>query len=187
MVIDAIDFAHAIFAPLHYEPGYAYPLIVWLHGEGADERQLQRVMPLVSMRNYVAIAPRGMPISAASVRRRERYGWTQTDENIQQAVQRVFDSIMLAENRFHLDSRRIFLCGFDGGGTMAVRIAMAYPSRFAGVISLCGPLPCGGTPLGNLRRRGAWRFSWLPAEAATRTPPRMSAGTCGCFTPRAFP
>ena len=32
----------ALFAPMHYEPGYAYPLIVWLHGPGGDERQLNR-------------------------------------------------------------------------------------------------------------------------------------------------
>ena len=66
---DSSDFAHALFAPMHYEPGYAYPLIVWLHGTGGDQRQLQRVMPLVSMRNYVAITPRG--ISTAGVTRKE--------------------------------------------------------------------------------------------------------------------
>ena len=54
------DTIHTIFAPLHYEPGYSYPLLVWLHGPGCDERQLLRIMPLVSMRNYVAVAPRGV-------------------------------------------------------------------------------------------------------------------------------
>ena len=53
------DTVYTLFAPLHYEPGYSYPLIVWLHGHGNDERQLVRIMPLVSMRNYVAVAPRG--------------------------------------------------------------------------------------------------------------------------------
>ena len=54
------DFPHALFAPMHYTPGYAYPLIVWLHGHGGDERQLQRVMPSVSMQNYMAVALRGI-------------------------------------------------------------------------------------------------------------------------------
>ena len=45
-------------APLHYERNYAYPLVVWLHGPGDNERQLQRIMPLVSMRNFVSIGPR---------------------------------------------------------------------------------------------------------------------------------
>ena len=53
------DFAHALFAPIHYEPGYAYPLIVWLHGCGGDERQLRQLMPLLSLRNYLAVARAG--------------------------------------------------------------------------------------------------------------------------------
>jgi hypothetical protein len=47
-----------VFAPLHYEPNYAYPLVVWLHAEGTDEQDLSRVIPRISMRNYVAVAPR---------------------------------------------------------------------------------------------------------------------------------
>ena len=33
---------------------------------------------------------------------------------------------------------------------MALRLAMSHPGRFAGVISLCGAFPTGGTPFGNL-------------------------------------
>ena len=51
--------AHCIVTPLHYERNYAYPLVVWLHGPGGDERQVTRVMPLVSSRNYAAVGPRG--------------------------------------------------------------------------------------------------------------------------------
>ncbi len=58
------DFAHAVFAPVHYEPGYAYPLLVWLHGCGGDERQLWRLMPLLSLRNYLAVARAGCRCAA---------------------------------------------------------------------------------------------------------------------------
>ena len=53
--------------------------------------------------------------------------------------------------------RRIafFLAGFDAGGTMAMRIALSHPSRFAGVLSLCGAFPTGRTPFGNLVGRSA--------------------------------
>jgi phospholipase/carboxylesterase len=145
-----LDFAHALFAPLHYEPGYAYPLIVWLHGRGGDERQLQRVMPLVSMRNYVAVAPRGISQPNEVGHARESYDWIQSEDNIQRAEQLVFDCIEMACQKFHISPRRIFLTGFDHGGTMAMRIAMNHPSRFAGVISLCGPFPTGHNPFGNL-------------------------------------
>lgn len=145
-----IDFPHALFAPMHYAPGYAYPLIVWLHGCGSDERQLQRVMPLVSMQNHVAVAPRGIPLPNPTDTGRESYGWTQTDHHIQLAEQRVFDAIELAGRKYHVHSRRVFLAGFDAGGTMAMRIALSHPARFAGVLSLCGEFPTGRTPFSNL-------------------------------------
>jgi phospholipase/carboxylesterase len=145
-----IDFAHSLFVPMHYAPGYAYPLIVWLHGRGSDERQLPRIMPMISMRNHVAVAPRGTFVSNGETAGPECYGWLQTDEQIQQAEQRVFDAIELASWKYHVATKRIFLAGFDVGGTMALRIALNHPSRFAGVLSLCGAFPTGRTPFGNL-------------------------------------
>lgn len=145
----AQDTIHTIFAPLHYEPGYAYPLIVWLHGTGSDERQLMRIMPLISMRNYLAIAPRGTSLKKPDDSQ-ETYGWSHSDDYLQQAEQRVFDSIELAGHKYNVSTRRIFLAGFDTGGTMAFRIAMNHPRRFAGVLSLGGAFPTGQTPLARL-------------------------------------
>ncbi len=135
---------------MHYAAGYAYPLIVWLHGRGGDERQLQRIMPLVSMQNYVAVAPQGIRLTDTEKAQGEGYGWLQAADHIQRAEQRVFDSIELAQRKFHVSPRRVFLSGFDDGGTMALRLAMSHPGRFAGVISLCGAFPTGGTPFSNL-------------------------------------
>ncbi len=146
----SLDFPHTLFAPLHYTPGYAYPLVVWLHGRGSDERQLQRIMPMVSMQNFVAVAPQGLTMGNGASTGAESWGWTQTDEHIQQAEHRVFECIELAQQKFHIAPRRIFLTGFDCGGTMALRLAMSHPNRFAGVVSLCGAFPTGGAPLGNL-------------------------------------
>jgi phospholipase/carboxylesterase len=140
----------SLFAPLHYERGYAYPLLVWLHGRGTDEGQLVRIMPRVSLRNYVAVAPRGPRLSGAEGSGRGSYGWQQSGDQIQGAEQRIFDGIETARRRFHVARRRIFLVGFGCGGTMAFRVAMNHPARFAGVLSLCGAFPSGSTPFGNL-------------------------------------
>lgn len=136
---------HTLFAPLHYEPGYAYPLLIWLHGQGGDERQLMRIMPLISMRNYVAIAPRGTAPSADG-----RCGWQQSEEHVQLAEQRVLDCLLIAQHKLHIAPRRVFLAGFDTGGTMAFRVAMDHPQRFAGVLSLGGAFPSGDRPFRNL-------------------------------------
>jgi phospholipase/carboxylesterase len=142
------DASRALFAPLHYEPNYAYPLIVWLHGPGNDEWQLMRIMPLVSMRNYVAVAPRGF-CAQGTDQDSGGWGWSQAPERIHEAEQRVFDAVEAASQKFNVAPQRIFLAGFDCGGTMAYRVAMNHPSRFAGVISLGGAFPSGQNPFGQ--------------------------------------
>jgi phospholipase/carboxylesterase len=143
----ALDYQ--LMAPVHYEPNYAYPLLIWLHGPGADERHLKHIMPHISMRNYVAVAPRGM-VHRNREDARRKYGWRQHAGQIADAEQRVFDCIELAEERFNIASHRIFLAGFDCGGTMSFRLAMDHPQRFAGALSLGGPFPKGRNPLANL-------------------------------------
>jgi phospholipase/carboxylesterase len=137
---------YSLFMPLHYERNYAYPLIVWLHGPGDDERQLQRIMPLVSMRNFVSIGPRGTRPYTAS---ESGHTWPEPDEDLSDTEERVFDCLDFACQRLSISARRIFLAGYQCGGTLAFRIGLKYPHRFAGILSLGGPFPTGNTPLVN--------------------------------------
>jgi len=135
---------HATFAPIHYEPNYAYPLLVWLHGHAGNEHELRQVMPQVSMRNYVAVAPQG---SWKDSRYRGRHGWRQASDMIEDAEARIADCIAAAKQRFNIHPARIFLAGHGSGGTMAVRVAWNDPGRFAGVVAINGPLPTRQSPL----------------------------------------
>lgn len=138
---------YSLFAPLHYEKGYAYPLLVWLHAAGQEnERQLMKIMPLVSMRNYAAVAPRGFSVSAEKTAE-PSYDWPQTPGHIAETERRVFAGIDAAMRKLHIAERRIFIAGFGAGGSMAFRLAMHHPQRFAGVISLCGEFPQSHCPL----------------------------------------
>ena len=138
------DSPRALFTPLHYEADYAYPLLVWLHGAGMDENQLLRIMPMVSMRNYVAVAPHGLLTTDVEA------AWPQTRDGIYRSEQRVFDAVDAVRERFNVADDRVFLAGMDTGGTMAFRIAMNYPDRFAGVLSICGAFPSDHQPLCRL-------------------------------------
>jgi phospholipase/carboxylesterase len=140
----------AMFGPLHYEAGYAYPLIVWLHGWGDDETQLRRVMPLVSMQNFVAVAPRGTRQVPSEHDDRHGFTWPRGKTGATAAQQRIWTAVAAAKGRFHVNPQRIFLAGFDDGGTLAFRTAMDHPDRFAGVLSLCGSFPRQGAPLARL-------------------------------------
>ncbi len=141
---------HATYTPLHHEPGYAYPLIVWLHDDGGNQHQLQRIMPLVSLRNYLGVAPRGTVVTTDGDGQETGYGWCQTDNHILSASESVLDCMDHMHDRFRIASSRVFLAGLGSGGTMAFRLALNHPSRFAGVISIGGPFPVGLAPLGRI-------------------------------------
>jgi phospholipase/carboxylesterase len=152
----------ATIAPIHYEPGYAYPLIVWLHSTASSERELRQVMPHLSMRNYVGVAPRG---SSPSVHHQNKYSWRQTHDDIDRAEATVAECIALASRRYHLHADRVFLAGCGNGGTMALRLAWNDPCRFAGVVSINGPLPTGWRPLNRVKE--ARRLPCLLASSST--------------------
>lgn len=162
--------AYALVAPLHYEPNYAYPLVVWLHGPGEDEQQVKRVMPLVSMRNYVSAAPRGTLAMDNPPGSPPAYTWSQSPDHQAAAEQRVLDSIEAAARKFNIARRRVFLAGFDCGGTMALRLAMSLPRRFAGVLSLGGGFPAGHNPLGRYAEARRIPLFVACGQEATRYP-----------------
>jgi phospholipase/carboxylesterase len=137
----------SLFAPIHYESGYAYPLVVWLHGEGSSERELRQVMPQVSVRNYVGAAVRGTTEAVSST---TRYTWTQTPEAVEAATDSVAQCIDLARRRRNIHPDRIFLAGRGAGGTMALRLALGLGLPVAGAISLGGAVPRGNGLLARL-------------------------------------
>ncbi|MBM4009888.1 MAG: hypothetical protein FJ286_00695 [Planctomycetes bacterium] len=105
-----------VFVPQGYEPAYDYPLLVWLGDPLAAPVDLARVMPRVSLRNFVAVRATGGAAAA----------W--------QAVDRV-------SGRLSIHPRRVWLVGAGAAGTEAFRIACRHPESFAGVVSLGGSFP----------------------------------------------
>jgi len=138
---------YALFAPLHYERGYAYPLLIWLHDDGGSERELRQLMPHVSVRNYVAAAARGVGADTG----RHGHTWEQCADSACEAAERVTECIEAAKRRFNVHSNRVFIAGQGSGGTMALRLALRYPEQFAGVISIGGAMPRSNAPLNRVK------------------------------------
>lgn len=136
--------AMRLFTPMHYEPGYAYPLLVWLHSSGDDPRQLLRVMPGISLRNFAAVAPQAGEGDPA-----RGFLWRQSASGIDAACDGVKAAIDHARMRLNIAGDRIWLAGLGAGGTMAFRVAFRLHELFAGVLSFNGALPDGLAPLGK--------------------------------------
>jgi phospholipase/carboxylesterase len=136
--------SHNLLAPLHYESNYSYPLLIWLHSPGGDERELAKVMPLISLRNYVSLSVRG------AARDEGGYEWLPTTEGIHTAEQGIAEALVAARRRFNIHAQRVFLAGYASGGTMALRLALRNPGLYAGAASLGGAFPEGQAPLARL-------------------------------------
>ena len=74
------DRPHLIHLPEHYEAGYAYPLVVWFHGDGSSEAEVAEVMPSISERNYLGLALRGNVVAG------DGFGWSVSGEPFQTLV-----------------------------------------------------------------------------------------------------
>jgi phospholipase/carboxylesterase len=135
------------FLPTGYEPRYPYPLLVFFHGQGGNEEQVLRLAPRLSRRNFICIALRGPDAITFRPDGRWGYGWG-ADDNTDAALEDyVFRAVELTRRTYHVHSERIYLAGFCEGASLAYRLGLLFPERFAGVISLNGIMPRQGCPL----------------------------------------
>jgi phospholipase/carboxylesterase len=150
-----------LFGPERYEPRYEYPLFVWLHSCHSSERELEGVMPALSLQNYVGCAPRG-PLS--SDRGRNRFGWGRTSNATAVAEEIIFESVENAKRHFAINPKRVFLAGFGSGASMALRVGLRYPDSFSGVVAVCGEFPKEQCVLANLPQARSLPLLWMYGE-----------------------
>lgn len=133
--------ASTVYLPEHYEAGYAYPLIVWFHGDGASENELHRVMPMISERNYIGVALRGDVASANG------WSWSADAADSPELLNDVRLIATALRRQYHIHSERIYLAGFGSGATTAMKLMLNKPEWFGGVISFSGEMPSTDAPM----------------------------------------
>jgi phospholipase/carboxylesterase len=141
------DWPLRTFLPLGYEPNYPYPLLVFLHGHGGSEEQVLRFAPRLSRRNYISIALRGPHAAGVRPDGHPAFSWGADGPTDPVVEDYIFHAVLQTRRHFHVHSERIYLAGFCEGATLAYRMGLNYPEKFAGVISLNGHLPRRGRPL----------------------------------------
>ena len=185
------------FIPQRYEPNYPYPLLVLFHSRGGDEQQLVRSMPALSWRNYVGLSLQG-PEAVSRKGRSAGFGWGSAfarrdkvvppaspapsegeivrgrlfegiNDPVDLLEDAVFNSIRQTRRALHVHSERIFLVGCGEGAAVAYRLALTYPDKFAGVVSINGWLPSGFAPLARLKACRDLRFLVVHGEWNTKT------------------
>jgi predicted esterase len=123
-------------------------LVVWLHSDHSSEWELDVIMEAISVRNYVAIAPRGHRVSKKSGR---LFRWGTQLADLALAEDLVFECVDSLIENLPVHPERIFLAGIGAGATAAQWIGLKHPHRFAGVISMQGVFPK------NRRALASWK------------------------------
>lgn len=126
------DRPHSIQLPIHYESRYAYPLLVWFHGDGSSEAQLSSVLPGISDRNHIGLSLRGNVASG------EGFAWNTTGEQLDRLMDDVESLVRMMRRKYHIHSERIYLAGFGSGAEAALEVILRRPEWFGGAACLCG-------------------------------------------------
>ena len=147
---------HCIYVPQLNVPTSGLPLVLLLHGLGADGATVDAYLKfsaLANDRGFILALPDGTvagPVSmtstwaasiAAPVSRRF---WAGTDSCCNWWQSSVDDSgylralIAAIQDSLHIDPKRIFVAGHSNGGFMAHRMACDHADLVAGIVSLAG-------------------------------------------------
>jgi phospholipase/carboxylesterase len=110
-----------LYVPQRYEANYAYPLLAWLAPAGGTFGRLQRLMPMISERNYFGVL---LPVADPD----------KIDEHL-------FDAFLRLRRKYHLHTERVYLVGFGEAGTQALKTALNQPDWFAGVAAISARCP----------------------------------------------
>ena len=115
------------------------PLIMLLHGSGADEKDMIGLAPQLPD-TFVVVSPRAPFRDAGGGYR--WYGRAAATRTADIATSRRIVDTMVADavKRFDADPQRVFLAGFSQGAVMVYEVALREPGRFRGAAVLSGTL-----------------------------------------------
>jgi phospholipase/carboxylesterase len=130
--------------PDNYEAGQAYPMIVCLHGRGADMRDLAGLAPAIDQTGYLYVCPNA-PVTIAigpgyTGRAWYEPGGDPSPAAMEQALTALDGVIRDVFAEYRVPEGRAILLGFSQGGAMTYRYGMLRPEMFAGLAILSGAL-----------------------------------------------
>ena len=140
------------------------PLLLALHGYGANKRQMMREARQMAPDNFAIASLQGFHQHMKEPREpggplRFAFGWLtnfKPEESVTVHHQALLDLISTLVSEGSVDEKRIFLLGFSQTCALNFRFAFTHVDKLRGVVGICGGLP------------GDWEQSELyqPTEAS---------------------
>lgn len=141
---------------LHLPPGYtdfggSRPLIVFLHGAGETNKELEHLKQR-DLWHFAKghIATKDFPFIIVSPKA-PKHGWE--PQRVKHFVEQIVQD---HSKRYRIDPQRVYLTGFSMGGFGTFHTACAYPEMFAAIVPIAG----GGEPeqAEKLKTVPTWAF-----------------------------
>src|SRR5271168_4715564 len=128
--------------PDNYLEGGAYPLIILLHGFGANKDDLSGLAPVIDRTGYLYVLP-DAPLAAVdgpTIRAWYARGGKESPAAVREALAALDGFVGEVTARFRVPPARTLLAGFSQGGAMGLRYGLPRPDLFAGIAVLSGSL-----------------------------------------------
>jgi len=130
--------------PDHYDAEQPYPVIVCLHGRGADMRDLAGLAPAIDQSSYLYVCPNA-PVTISIDPGYTGQAWyepggTPSPAAMEQALTALDGAIRDVFAHYRVAPGQALLLGFSQGGAMTYRYGMLQPEMFAGLVILSGAL-----------------------------------------------
>jgi phospholipase/carboxylesterase len=131
--------------PDEYTPDSTYPLVVMLHGFGANMQDLAGLAPAINPTGYVYACPNA-PIPFQLGPGQTGFGWMTprgggTAEETANSVKLLSDFFDTVFQQFNVSPGQALLMGFSQGGGMTYRCGLGRAEHFAGLAALSATLP----------------------------------------------
>ena len=125
------------------------PLLIALHGYGANKRQMMREAQLMAPENFAIASLQGFHQHIKEPREaggplRFGFGWLtnfRSEESVAVHHRALLDLIKLLTDEGVADPARVFLLGFSQSCALNYRFAFTHPEQLRGVVGICGGIP----------------------------------------------
>ena len=125
------------------------PLLIALHGYGANKRQMMREAQLMAPENFAIASLQGFHQHMKEPREkggplRFGFGWLtnfRSEESVAIHQRALLDLIKVLSSEGIADPSRVFLLGFSQSCALNYRFAFTHPEQLRGVVGICGGIP----------------------------------------------
>src|SRR5688572_10246215 len=171
-----------LYYDLHKPEAFPAPLVIALHGYGANERQMMREAKQMAPANFAIASLQGFYQHMKEPKEpggplRFGFGWVTNfhpEDSVALHTHALLDLVRSLVTDGIADPEQVFLLGFSQSCALNYRFAFSYPDVLRGVIGICGGIPGDWETSDRYKPTKARVFHLAGANDDFYTPSRIS-------------